>query len=251
MPKSEKMDSALWKPDSTGRKPKLPEQSAPEQIEINDIIIGERRRPLNDKKVVQFENSIRDQGFLQPIHLYRLHGMMKGKFKLVAGRHRLQALINLGYEHAMAIMIAREQAAAWEAAENLFRNDLSELQRSIEIVRYAEGRKRLSSVQANERKVGGRQPHDRGFKDLAKATGIDRKRIAEAFLHVQLPASVKRSVLSHPELDKRTVLNAICSMTDEAEQLAVVEGKLLSLSGIRPPSFSSANRRRVRARPPW
>src|ERR1700754_2214995 len=103
-------------------------------IEIEDIVLGNGGRALDYRKVAQFEKSIQDQGFLQPIHVYKLKNPHEGKYGLAAGQHRLRALINLSYVNVHAIVITRRQAKAWRSSENLHRNDLRALERSEEIV---------------------------------------------------------------------------------------------------------------------
>ncbi|SHG43788.1 ParB/RepB/Spo0J family partition protein [Bradyrhizobium erythrophlei] len=206
--------------DGSNESRRLPKPKVPIDIEIKNIVLGKRGRAIDHLKVSQFERSIADQGFLQPIHVYALKNSLKGKYGLAAGQHRLRALINLGFQNVSAVVISRRQAKAWQPAENLYRKEVRGLQRSEDIVKYAANRQNLPAVEVT--RAGGKQPHDRGYKKLAEVTGLDRKRIAEAFLHVQLPAAVKKLVLSLPKLNNRRILNALAKMDNQRAQIAFI-----------------------------
>jgi ParB family transcriptional regulator, chromosome partitioning protein len=112
---------------------------------------------------------MKDQGQQNPIQLYKL---FDGKLGLAAGQHRLKAAKILGWEKIPAVLMPREEAKAWRAAENLYRNGLDQLQESLAIVEYAAERKTLPNVK-NQVTKGGRQPHDKGHSKLAAATGYN------------------------------------------------------------------------------
>jgi ParB family chromosome partitioning protein len=114
-----------------------------------------------------------------------------------------------------------EEAKAWKASENLHRNELNELLKSLNIVDYAEERKQLPSVK-NETPKGGKQPHDKGYAKLAKATGYHRKRIGEAYNHASFPKSVIKAILAQRKLNKLATLNLLAEMKTEAEQLRFI-----------------------------
>jgi ParB family transcriptional regulator, chromosome partitioning protein len=210
---------------------RLAKVKRPIEIEIKDIVLGNGGRALDFPKVKQFEKSIADQGFLQPIHVYKLRRPHKGKYGLAAGQHRLRALLNLGYANVTAIVISRRQARAWSSSENLHRNELRALQRSQAIVRYAKQRMFLRRVKANDPPRGGRQPRDRGYKKLAKATGFDRKRIAEAYLHCALSSRVKKLIQGN--LNTRRTLNKLARMKNERKQLAYINSRLIAPSNVQ------------------
>jgi ParB family transcriptional regulator, chromosome partitioning protein len=210
-------------PTSTGRM-RLPKPRRPILIEIDNIELGNGGRRLDDRKLQQLERSIADQGLLHPIHVYMLSNVRKGKFGLAAGQHRLRALKNLGYKCVSAMVIKREQAKPWRASENLHRNDLSVLEKSLAIVEYSKERQHLPSVK-DEVTKGGKQPNDLGYTKLEKATGYDRKRIAEAYAHAALPKSIKKAILDRRKLNKRTTLNLLAKMETKEEQLRFIRGQ--------------------------
>jgi hypothetical protein len=117
----------------------------------------------------------------------------------------------------------RKQAKAWKAAENLFRNDLSMLEKSLAIVEYAEERQQLPNVRVEVTK-GGKQPHDKGYSRLAKALGFHRNRVKEAYAHASLPKSIQKAILEHRKLNTRATLNRLVKMDTEEDQQRFVRG---------------------------
>jgi len=74
------------------------------------------------------EKSIKDLGLMNPIHISR-------DFYLIAGRHRLQAFINLRRKYIPCIIVkaTKDKARLLEIDENLMRNELSEYQKGIQM----------------------------------------------------------------------------------------------------------------------
>jgi ParB family transcriptional regulator, chromosome partitioning protein len=210
-------------------------------------VLSNSGRPLNHRKVEQLQRSIADQGLLYPLHAYRLRNASRGKFGLAAGQHRLHALKNLGRRTVSVVVITREQAKAWRASENLHRNSLGPLETSVELVRYAEAREQLPNVE-NKIPRGGKQPAERGYKKLAKATGFDRKRIAEAYAHAALSKSIRHLILKQPTLNKRATLNLIARIETEEEQLRYIRGH--SQSGLGKAKSTTSIERSGRSKRP-
>jgi ParB family chromosome partitioning protein len=117
-----------------------------------------------------------------------------------------------------AVIIKRVQAKAWRASENLHRNDLSALEKSLAIVEYAKEREWLPNVRAEVTK-GGKQPHDKGYSRLAKALGYHRNRVAEAHAHASLPKSIQKAILERRKLNTSATLNRLVEMETEEDQL--------------------------------
>jgi ParB family transcriptional regulator, chromosome partitioning protein len=193
-------------------------------VNIDDIELGNAGRKIDHRKVKQLERSIEDQGLRFPIHVYKLYGPHAGKYGLAAGQHRLHAVRNLGYRTVPAVIIRRKQAKAWRAAENLYRNDLSMLEKSLAIVEYAKEREHLPNVKAEVTK-GGKQPHDKGYSKLAKAVGYHRDRVAEAYAHASLPKSIQKAILARRKLNTRATLNRLVEIETEEDQLRFVRAR--------------------------
>lgn len=193
-------------------------------IPIEKVVIEGDGRRISKVGLQQLKLSIADQGLITPIQLYRLKGPEE-KYGISAGRKRFRAVSALGFQTVPATIMDREAAKAWKASENLHRAGKNALGVSQDIVEYAEARKTLKYV-VNELPRGGRQPHDRGYKRLAKEIGFDRKRIAEAYSHASLPSSIRKRVLKNSgKLNNRATLNALCRLSSEKEQRAYLKSR--------------------------
>jgi len=90
---------------------------------------------------------------MTPIDVVRIEtGIHRGRYKLIAGAHRLEAYDQLGRSTIQARILAGDDAVAWEEAENLLKSGLSVLDESIAIVRYAH---RLKLSGGDARPTGG------------------------------------------------------------------------------------------------
>jgi len=61
------------------------------KISVYDIKVSERLRQLNNSKVAELVESIKNIGLLQPI-------VVDSDNNLLAGNHRLEAFKNIGYD---------------------------------------------------------------------------------------------------------------------------------------------------------
>jgi ParB/RepB/Spo0J family partition protein len=113
-----------------------------ETLHPDDIFVGDRLRSLNDEKVADLERSIAAIGLQTPITVRLAHAMVIDGEELdevpvlVAGRHRLQAVKNLGHEWISVVIYGGSEidARMWEIAENLHRAELTELERSDHVM---------------------------------------------------------------------------------------------------------------------
>lgn len=209
-------------PSSVEPKRRNPKVNRPVMVKIGDIVLGSAGRRLDNRKVRQLQCAVSDQGLQNPIQVYRLKQIHKGKYGLAAGQHRLQAMKNLGHTVVPAFILTRRQAKVWRASENLHRKELLPLDRSEDIVSYAEHRLKLPNVKDGSPMMGGKQPHDKGYKKLEAALGIHRKRIAEAFAHHALPEAVKRQVRRLRKCNKLATLNSLVRLRSMDEQLRFI-----------------------------
>lgn len=108
-----------------------PERSAPWEIAIADIEVGERLRELDRAKVGELAASIRLHGrLLQPI-------IVTETGRLVAGHHRLESCRVLGWTSIAATVVPDDphQVILAEIDENLCRNDLSVMEQAEHLLR--------------------------------------------------------------------------------------------------------------------
>src|SRR5450631_4138606 len=117
-------------------------------VRIDEIEIPATARPYNASAVVELSNSIAAIGLQSAPTLVE----RDGKYRLVAGRHRLEAMKILRHESVFARVVDFDDIAArlWTLSENLHRNELSALERSEAIAEYAqlwENRRRSSEYE--------------------------------------------------------------------------------------------------------
>lgn len=95
-------------------------------VPIDQIHIGQNRRPVKGEKVDDLKESIKANGLLNPITVDQ-------KLNLIAGLHRLTACKLLGLEAVECNIVNyqdADQARLAEIDENLIRNELEPLERS-------------------------------------------------------------------------------------------------------------------------
>lgn len=166
-------------------------------IQISDIDARDRLRPVDPLKVEAISAAIEEKGLIQPI-VVRLRADGDG-YQLIAGAHRLAALILLGATELIigAEVVIREEASDEEARlseiyENVFRGELSALDRAIHLATAksiheakrgeTRGRKRKDT----EFKEGKNIPEtgiifsERFTKEAAKRIGLAESKVAEA-----------------------------------------------------------------------
>ena len=98
-------------------------------IDVTDIEIVKRRRPLNEKKVRALATSINEIGLQSPITVAR----HKKKIVLVSGWHRLEAVQRLSWDAIPRVVLthfAKEDERLWQVAENYYRAELTALERA-------------------------------------------------------------------------------------------------------------------------
>ncbi|WP_010243652.1 ParB/RepB/Spo0J family partition protein [Acetivibrio cellulolyticus] len=103
-------------------------------IKIKDIIIKDRLRKADPKKVEELAQSIKLLGLLQPIVLNKRNELLAGLNRLEA--HKLLNLEEIKFEYLDHDDILREELA--ELDENLVRSDFHYLDRGIYLMRKKE-----------------------------------------------------------------------------------------------------------------
>lgn len=108
------------------------------QVPLGEIVVPDRLRKVNDDQVMAIQASIDAHGLLNPITVRATPAAKGGKFTLVAGAHRLRAMALLKEDTISALVVDadKEEAILIEVEENLFRNELSALERAIVVQSY-------------------------------------------------------------------------------------------------------------------
>lgn len=111
-------------------------------IQLSAIAIGERARPIDEDHAAAIAASMIDRGLINPITVRPTPAAKSGKtpYTLVAGGHRLRAAQLNGWEEIDAIIVSVDVAEAqlMELSENLYRNDLSPLDRALFVLKFRE-----------------------------------------------------------------------------------------------------------------
>ncbi len=111
-------------------------------IPLKAIHIGERARPVDQDVAQAIAASIAERGLINPVTVRATPATNGGKtpYTLVAGGHRIKAAEINGWEKIDTIVVTADAAEAQliELSENLFRNELSALDRGLFVVKFRE-----------------------------------------------------------------------------------------------------------------
>ena len=183
-----------------------------------------RMRQLRPDKVAELAESIAAQGLLQPV-IVRPCGK---RYLLVAGRHRLEAVKQIGHDEVTAIILDglnADAALLAEIDENLVRADLSPAERALHLAE----RKRLyeklhpQTKHGGDRKSGRSSSQNENLKSFtahtAQKTGKGRSTISREVARAKI---VGLADVIGTALDCADELDALAKLP-EAEQ-----GKLVA-----------------------
>jgi ParB-like chromosome segregation protein Spo0J len=149
-------------------------------IPVDEVIIGEGRRQVDEDAVKRIAQAIREVGLQHPITVRSV----SGQFLLIAGAHRLAAYRKLGEDHILASVVKMddEEAEMWEISENLHRFEYAtKLERDVAVARWIELRELRRVSLQNEAKGTGRP--ESGVRAAARELGIEQ---ADAHRAVQV-----------------------------------------------------------------
>ncbi|WP_375680987.1 MULTISPECIES: ParB/RepB/Spo0J family partition protein [unclassified Bartonella] len=124
-----------------------------QKLALDVIVVPERIRPVDDEHAKALAQSMAREGLMNPITVRHTPNAKEGNYTLIAGAHRLRAAELLGYSDIDAVVVQadKDNAALLEVAENLFRNELSVIDRALFVQTYRE----LWEKKYGEIKVGG------------------------------------------------------------------------------------------------
>lgn len=158
-------------------------------VYVKEIIVKDGRRPVDQDKVKELAESIKQIGLLHPITVKCDEKDKTLTYTLVAGAHRLEAFKLLGKESidAKVVMKGDLQTELIEIDENLIRNEMGYLLRSDTLARKKEiyeklypETKREATLKQNLPKDGIRLSERPSFvTDTAQKTGRSETTIKE------------------------------------------------------------------------
>jgi ParB-like nuclease family protein len=194
------------------------------EVDINSIIVGERRRE-DFGDMDGLAESIDRHGLFHPI-------VVDDKRNLIAGERRLRACKSLGWSLIPTRSfrnLTEDERREIELEENIRRKDLSQLEISKNLVALAETAAGVLADSAKTKNTGGRPPKMVVSESAVSGRiGVPRKTINDAQRHV---AAVKK----YPELatiiptqkDTITVAKNLDALPEEKR--AEARSKLISL----------------------
>ncbi len=204
-------------------------------IPINDLIIIEKNhRPLNQEKLAVIKDSIMKIGQKTPIFVR----MGKTGLVVVTGRHRLEALRQLGSDSIECIVLngGQMEARLWRIAENLHRANLTKLQRAEQVTEW----RRLIKQERRVGQVaqpGGRQPEDKGISRAAEQLGTTRDDIRRSEAIAGIAPQAKKAAAAAGMADNQSALLKIAKESKSAQQVQKVR-ELETRTGKKWPPLS-------------
>jgi ParB family chromosome partitioning protein len=199
-------------------------------LPIDDISTDGRRRTLNREKVDRIAESIQGIGVKSPITVQKV----SGKWRLVAGFHRLHAAKKLGHTHIDCYVLEGDETDArlWELAENLFRADLTVLERAEHLEEWVRliNEKKPKGEQVAQ--PGGRQPNDRGVSEAARELNVTREEVGRAKRIVGISEEAKERVRQTEWADNQSALIKLAAQAPE-EQMKLLD-RIIELKRVPP-----------------
>jgi ParB family transcriptional regulator, chromosome partitioning protein len=198
-------------------------------LRLSQIEIPPTARPYNATAVVELSRSIAAIGLQSaPTVIER-----EGRFVLVAGRHRIEALKMLHVESVLVRLVDFDdvEARMWTISENLFRAELTISQRAEQVAEYAQLAAEKRDVQSGQvaqneskREDGRGHRHEGGDSLAARDLGITREDVRRAKTIAALPEQTKQAARDAGLDDNQAaLLKAARAPTAEA-QIAVLAG---------------------------
>lgn len=164
-----------------------------ESLDIDAIHVGERMRPVADEgRVAALASSMKDIGLQTPISVRVVDKVIIDGEEvwsvpvLIAGRNRLEAARQLGWERINCLILTADdiEAQLWEIAENLHRVGLTKEERDEHIRRYAELLKEREAI-SRQTVAKIEPPRERGrpkevAAKIAEETGLSQRTVQRA-----------------------------------------------------------------------
>lgn len=146
-------------------------------IPITGIVVGDDFRKLDTKTVNDLGASFREFGLMHPptVCSERVPGFgpAKYRFRLVAGRHRLEAAKSLGWESidVVVVEVGKKENRRRQITENLHRKPLTLQERTKQTQEWVE------KCAEEGGKVSHPQPHNKGISRAAKELKKSKKAV--------------------------------------------------------------------------
>lgn len=111
-------------------------------LPVSSVFVGERARPVDEEVAAAIAASMADRGLINPITVRATPAANGGStpWTLIAGGHRLFAAKLNNWDEIDAIVVSADAAEAQliEISENLYRNELTALDRGVFVAKFRE-----------------------------------------------------------------------------------------------------------------
>jgi len=184
-----------------------------ETVAIDNIDIPRRLRAVDPSRVAALAESINEIGMQSPITLW---AEPDAAFQLIAGAHRLEAAVSLGWEWIDAIFMDADQIdrQIWEIDENLMRSELTPTQKAEHLAKRKELWEARNSVASCNTTPGRPKRFD---TETAEKTGVNRSTVNRAISRANGVSEEVRDEIRGTELDKGTVLDDLRRIAPEMQ----------------------------------
>lgn len=214
-------------------------------VDVRAVLVDSARRQLNIKTVATLRESIDHIGLQTPI---TVRDIGCGEYRLIAGRHRLEAFRLGGHKTIPAVIrdCNEVEAELWEIAENLHRAELTVLERDEQVARWIELTERSQKVQLSARlpiknvedKLAQVEPvykggrgNEGGIRAAARELGIDRNDAHRAAKVASLSPEAKETARDLKLDDTRSVLLEAAKHTNPVDQVASLQSHVRGTFG--------------------
>ena len=203
-------------------------------LTFDEIDFPPNARPTNATNVVALANSIRLIGLQVPLTVIE----RGGKYLLIAGRHRLEALRVIGEERVPVRVMALDdiEARLWTISENLHRTELSALERAAQIaewIRLTEEKAKANASQVETHKglskpfhvetvlhKGGRG-NEGGVNAAARELGITKSEAHRSLKIDSIVPEAKEALRAAKLDDNQRVALEVAGVSDDTQTEAV------------------------------
>lgn len=210
------------------------------EISVEDIQVGERKRPISADKVATIAESMEEIGLIHPI-------LVKedwDTYELVAGLHRLEAAKVLGWDKIPATVFALGdlEAELAEIDENIMRANLTILEESLCLARRKEIYEELHPETKYENRPGRRGKNDVNvtsfIQDAAEKVEKSQKTVStRARIGIQLAPiadKLKGTLIENNQSELLELTKIMEEDPVEAESVvdSVISGEVVSVRSV-------------------
>jgi ParB-like chromosome segregation protein Spo0J len=190
-------------------------------IPIDDIEICDDRREVDRDVVDRLAASIEKMGLQYEITVLKKNG--EGRYRLVAGRHRIEAMRLLGRPGILAHIVdmTMEEARLWEISENLHRAELSTLQRDEQVAEWIAITEKSYALQKATHRKAGQQAG--GVNAASRELGIDKYDAHRAVKVASLSPEAKKAARETGLDDNRKALLEAARAPAEQQAAIIVD----------------------------